>query len=256
MSNSISVKNLFFNFNNGFSIDNLSVDFKKGEFTSILGQNGSGKTTLVKLLVRLLKQKKGELFLFDKNYSDISNKDFYKKVAFVPQTFSSVFPFSVFEIILMGRTPYLNYYGYENDNDIKKVKEVSEQLEISYLLKKSINEISGGELQRVIIARAIVQDTDILVLDEPNSHLDIKNQLFIFDILKSLNGNGKTIITISHDLELSMIYSQRIIFMKEGKIIFDGPPQAAFEKSVLSRVYDIDFDKISNKNIFNTSLIQ
>lgn len=250
--NSISAKNIFFYFNKYsrkiFCLNDISFDVSERDFISILGPNGSGKTTLVKILVQLIKQKKGELFLYNQNFNKFPIKEFYKNVSFVPQSFNCIFPFTVFEIILMGRTPYFNKLGFENEKDIKIVLEIMEQLEITPLKDKSINEISGGELQRVIIARAIVQETNILILDEPNSHLDIKHQIFIFDLLKELNNKGKTIIIISHDLTLSMIYSNRIIYLKGGNILFDGIPKDASDKNLISEVYEIDYERLYSGN--------
>ena len=140
----------------------------------------------------------------------------------MPQNTVSVYPFSVHEIVMMGRTPHLNFSGYENSNDKKIVSEALEYVGIYDLRNKGINEVSGGEAQRAFIARAIVQEPEIILLDEPNAHLDIHHQISIFNLLKIFNKEKElTIITVSHDLNLTGHYGQRGILMDNGKIIGD-----------------------------------
>src|SRR5690606_22832745 len=122
-----------------------------------------------------------------KDYKTFSRKELAKRISFVPQKYYSVYPFSIFEIVAMGRTPYLNLLGFEKDDDIKKINNVLDLVGISHLKNKSINSVSGGEAQRAFIARALVQEPDLILLDEPNAHLDLEHQISIFDLLKSLN---------------------------------------------------------------------
>jgi iron complex transport system ATP-binding protein len=241
--NLLEIKNLCFSYP-GYAdykrvLNAISFSVKKGEFLSILGPNGSGKTTLLKTLAKLLVPTKGSIVLSGIDYSRFKSKDFFKIVGYVPQKFYSIFPYTVFEIILMGRTPYLSSFGFENDQDIDKVKNVLNILEIEELTHKSVNEISGGELQKVILARALAQDTDVLLLDEPSTHLDLKHQVSIFNHLKKINSAGKTIISVSHDINLSAIYSDRIIFLKEGSILEDGAISEVFTEEIIQKTFEV-----------------
>ncbi len=240
---SLEIKNLSFVYYGTPSekkvLNNISFKIDKGDFLSIIGPNGSGKTTLLKIIARLLIPTEGSVSLKNISYKDYNLKTFYKLVSYVPQKFYSVFPYSVFEIILMGRTPYFGLYGFESDKDISIVESMMQTLNIEDLRKKSINEISGGELQKVILARALAQDSEILLLDEPSTHLDLKHQIAIFNYLKKINEKGKTIISVSHDINLSALYSNRIIFLKEGTILKDGPTAEVFTEELIQKTFEI-----------------
>lgn len=221
-------------------LTNINLNFKSNEFTVILGPNGSGKTTLIKIIARLLKPVSGHIFLNDIQYEKIKIKDFYKKVSYVPQKFFSIYPYTVFEIVLMGRSLNFNYWGFESHNDVKNVNETLERLELSHLASKRINEISGGELQKVILAKSLVQETDILLLDEPNTHLDVKHQIQIFEILKSLKEKGKTIIAVSHDINLASFYADRLIFIKDGLIKYEGDINSTLKEEIIEEIFEIE----------------
>lgn len=249
----IKILNLSFNyqFNPERKIlRDISLTFNANEFSVILGPNGSGKTTLIKLIARLLKPVSGKLFLKDIPYEKIRIKDFYKQISYVPQKFISIYPYTVYEIVLMGRSLNFSFLGYESQNDVKKVNKILERLELSHLTKKRINEISGGELQKVILARSLVQETEIILLDEPNTHLDLKHQIQIFELLKSLKENGKTIIAVSHDINLASFYADRLIFIKNGMIKYDGDIASTLKEDIIEEIFEIEnkilFDPLEN----------
>lgn len=227
-------------------ISDLNLTFNEGEFAVILGPNGSGKTTLIKLIARLLKPVSGKIFLRDIPYDKIKSKDFYKEISYVPQKFYSIYPYTVFEIVLMGRSLNFNFLGYESEEDIEKVTEILEMLELNHLSNKKINEISGGELQKVILARSLAQETNIILLDEPNTHLDIKHQIKIFELLKSLQKKNKTIIAVSHDINLASFYADRLLLIKEGKIKYDGNIDSVLKEDIIEEIFEIE-----NKVIFD-----
>lgn len=229
-------------------LNNINLEFNKNEFTVILGPNGSGKTTLIKIIARLLKPIKGKLFLENVSYELIKQKDFYRRVSYVPQKFFSIYPYTVFEIVLMGRSLNFNFLGFENQNDINKVNEILERLELTHLAKKRINEISGGELQKVILARSLVQETDILLLDEPNTHLDLKHQIQVFELLSSLKNQDKTIIAVSHDINIASFYADRLIFIKEGLIRYDGDINTVLKEEIIEEIFEIE-----NKVLLDTN---
>lgn len=231
-------------------LKNIDLNFDRNQFTVILGPNGSGKTTLVKIIARLLKPTTGKLFLMDQPYDKIGVQKFYKLVSYVPQKFYSIYPYTVFEIVLMGRSLHFNFLGFENREDIKKVNKVLKQLGLEHLSKKRITEISGGELQKVILARSIVQDAEIFLLDEPNTHLDLKHQIQIFELLKNLQSSGKTIIAVSHDINLASFYADRLIFLKDGSVRYDGDINTVLKEEIIEEIFEVEnkvvFDPVEN----------
>lgn len=225
----------------GFHLEDINLQIGRGEFVSILGPNGSGKSTLLKLMTGLLVPSAGKIILKEKPFSSYSRKNIAKNIAFVPQASLSVFPFSVYEIVMMGRTPHLNLLGFEKKQDHNKVLDILDLVEIGHLRNHSINEISGGEAQRAYIARALVQDPKLLLLDEPNAHLDIKHQLSIFDLIKKLNIERKlTVISISHDFNLAAFYSDRIVLMKDGHVFKDDKTAIILTSKNIKDVFGVE----------------
>jgi len=242
----IEIKNLKFNYQKkiagtGFELDIPNWTVNDGDFVGLLGPNGCGKSTLLRLLCNLSDPKEGTIEINQKNICNLERKEIAKKIAYVPQSTQSIFPFSVYEIILMGRTPYLNMMGFENQKDKDIVSEAMALMEIEHLKLKGINELSGGEAQRVFIARALAQKADVILLDEPNAHLDIEHQIKIFDILKKINDEeGKTIISVSHDLNLVGIYSKKVTFIVNGKIVLHGDKPEMLNESNIREIFGIN----------------
>ncbi|NOX17312.1 MAG: ABC transporter ATP-binding protein [Chlorobi bacterium] len=221
-------------------MSDISFNLPKGSFLSILGPNGSGKSTLLKLIAGLYKPDKGKVILNDREISLFIKKELASVLSYVPQTIYSVFPYSVFEIVMMGRNPHLNMFGVEKKKDVEIVEEYLELLEISELKSKGINEISGGEAQRAFIARALAQEPELIILDEPNAHLDIKHQILIFEILSELiEKKNISVISVSHNLNLIAQFSDRIIALKKGRLILDGDREAIFSSANINDIFDV-----------------
>lgn len=213
----------------------------RGTFASIIGSNGCGKSTFLKLLARLIKPNSGEIYYHGAEQNSIDLNDYARKVSYVPQQVYSIFPYSVYEVVMMGRTPYLGIMGFEKNIDVTIVKDALEQMEVWHLRSKGLNEISGGEVQRVIIARALAQKAELILLDEPNSHLDIEHQFKIFNVLHHLNKTeGITVVTVSHDLNLVGIYSQEIVLMQGGSIILDGKKEDVLNEKNIKDAFNIN----------------
>jgi len=226
---------------NNFSLGPLTLEIKKGEKAAILGPNGSGKSTLLKIAAGIYKPVKGNILLGGKKYSDFSVKDLAKQIAFVPQNTVTVYPFTIYEIVMMGRTPYLNYFGYENNADCEIVEQALESVDILHLKEKAITQVSGGEIQRAFIARALAQQSDLVLLDEPNSHLDIKHQIELFDLLEKLSREKEiTFISVSHDLNLAARYFERCILIKDGKIASDGKTEDIINRDSIRTVFGVN----------------
>ncbi|MCZ7601418.1 MAG: ABC transporter ATP-binding protein [Melioribacteraceae bacterium] len=254
----LTLKKVAFKYNDdpdGFTLNDIYLVVNPGEFVTILGPNGSGKSTLLNLILGISTPNSGEILFEGKNYKTFSRKELAKRISFVPQKYYSVYPFSIFEIVAMGRTPYLNFLGFEKDDDIKKINNVLDLVGISHLKNKSINSVSGGEAQRAFIARALVQEPDLILLDEPNAHLDLEHQISIFDLLKSLNNEKKlTIIMVSHDLNLSGCYSHRMIFMKDGKIYLDDIKHKVLTEENISAVFNVNAKIYNYGNNINVAI--
>jgi iron complex transport system ATP-binding protein len=191
----------------------VSFDVPSGDFLSLLGPNGSGKSTLLRLLDRILLPQEGTISLQDRPLNAFHRREIARTVAYVPQEGLWVFPFTVLEVVLMGRSPYIGRFGFEQSRDIELAETVMKRVDIDHLAMKPLTALSGGERQRVLIARALCQQPRILLLDEPNAHLDIAHQIDIFKILRSENEKGLTIISVSHDLNLAATFSRRVMLL-------------------------------------------
>ena len=237
----LTIKNLSFAYNGSNVLDNISFDVSSGCFLSILGPNGSGKSTLINLISKVLKNYKGEIIVKDRSLKNLNSKEIAKLVAVVPQYSNAGFDFLVGELVMMGRFPYISRFGREGKQDFDIVEDVMEKTKTRTLYKKRFNELSGGEKQRVIIAQALVQDTPIILLDEPTSHLDINFQIEIMDLFYKLNTDeGKTIIGVFHDINLAANYSKKAILLKNGMVFGYGEINDTITKENIKKVFNSD----------------
>jgi len=247
----IEAKNVKFSYDTEYVIKNVSFVLQQGEFLGIIGPNGAGKSTILKLLCRILTPKSGSIIVFDKNISTIHRKDLARQIAFVPQETHFALNFSVENIVLMGRYPYLGVFQREGRRDIEAVEYTLERADILEFRKRPINSLSSGERQRVVIARALAQQPQILLLDEPTSHLDLHHQFAIMELLKRLNTLGISVIIVNHDLNLASLYCRRLLLMYEGGIHSEGTPQSLINERTLQEVYktEVKIIKHPDKNI-------
>ena len=217
----------------------VSIDSKSREFIGIIGPNGSGKSTLLKCIYRTLKPNNGCIMLGEEDISKMSVKESAKKLAVVAQHNYYNFDFSVGEVVLMGRSPHKKSLEPDNSEDYDIVNESLEKVGMLGFKNRSFSTLSGGEQQRVILARALAQQTPCLILDEPTNHLDIKYQLSLLNIVKSLN---LTVISAIHDLNIAAMYCDRLFVMKNGQIVGSGVPQEVLTKEFIKEIYDIDVE--------------
>jgi len=239
--NSISAKNLKFSYYDTPVLKNLNFEIKKNSFISILGPNGAGKSTIVKLISKVLTGYGGEILVEGQNIKNLSQIEIAKKIAVVPQSTSIGFNFSVFETVMMGRYPYLSRFKSESQEDHKIVTEVMKVTRTEIFKDKNYNELSGGEKQRVIIAQTLVQNSPIIILDEPTSHLDINFQIEFMELFFSLfKENKKTIIGIFHDINLAIQYSEKIMLLKDGDIFCYGNVEEVITRTNMMSVFNSD----------------
>lgn len=221
-----------------FKLSDVSFTISKGTFLSILGPNGSGKSTLLRIIDKILLPISGNIKIFEKDYYTISRKELSKYISYVPQTIPANFPFTVFEIVLMGRTPYLGGIGFENKKDIEIAIAAMEKTDTIHLANRRIQNISGGEMQRVFLARALTQQAPILLLDEPNTHLDLKHQIDILNLIKKLTQEIElTVISVFHDINLASLYSDLILVLNQGKVYTFGRPETVLNEENIRQVF-------------------
>lgn len=219
-------------------VKDISLDINQGDFMGIIGPNGSGKTTLLRLATRVLRPRKGRIYLRGEDIFQMDLKEFCRNIAFVSQDVATNFSFTVMEVVLMGRIPHLKRLQFETKKDIKITEEVLSVSDTLNLKEKMMDELSAGERQRVIIARALAQEPILLFLDEPTSHLDIGHQIQILDLLKRLNRqNNLTIAMVLHDLNLSSAYCNRIVLLDNGSIFREGNPEQVLTYQNIEAVY-------------------
>jgi len=219
-------------------IKGISLDINQNDFMGIIGPNGSGKTTLIRLVTRVLHARSGEIFFKGENILQMDLKEFCCKIAFVSQDITTDFSFTVSEIVSMGRIPHLKRLQFETKKDTEIIEKALSATDTLDLKDKRIDELSAGERQRVIIARALSQEPVLLLLDEPTSHLDIGHQIQILDLLKKLNSqNNLTTVMILHDLNLASAYCNRIVLLDKGAVFKEGRPEEVLTYQNIESVY-------------------
>jgi len=206
------------------------------EFVGIIGPNGSGKSTFLKCVYRVQRPTSGSIMLDGKPMDELSFRDSALKLAVVAQHNFYNFDFSVLEVVLMGRTPHKKILERDNAEDFRIAREALRTVEMEKFEKRSFSTLSGGEQQRVILARALTQQTECLVLDEPTNHLDIKYQLQIMDIVKRLN---LTVVSAIHDLNIAAMYCDKLVALKDGKIVGAGTPQKLLTEQFIYDMYEV-----------------
>lgn len=221
----------------------VTMVVRQGEFVGLIGPNGSGKSTLLRALTGILPLHAGEVLLEGQPLASYSRRQIAQKIAVVSQITGSIFSFTVEDYVLMGRTPYLGRLQAQQARDIHIAWEAMELADITPLASRPITELSGGELQRAKIAQALTQQADILLLDEPTAFLDINHQHDIFELLARFNREqGKTIICVSHDLNLAAQYCERLVVLAEGRVYTQGSPRAVINAQMIEQVYHVQVE--------------
>ncbi|MBE6521242.1 MAG: ABC transporter ATP-binding protein [Candidatus Methanomethylophilaceae archaeon] len=217
-------------------VDSASLHVDEGEFVGLLGPNGSGKSTLLKTIYRTMKRDSGDIVLDGKHLDDLSLKESALLMSVVTQHNYYNFDFKVEEVVMMGRTPHKKTMEMDDDNDRAIVEDALKKVNMLDMKNRNFSSLSGGEQQRIILARALAQQTPCLILDEPTNHLDIKYQLEVLDIVKEL---GCTTLCALHDLNLAAEYCDRIYILLDGKIVREGVPEEVITEEMIQEIYGV-----------------
>ncbi|MFP4467170.1 MAG: ABC transporter ATP-binding protein [Candidatus Goldiibacteriota bacterium] len=238
----IEVKNLEFSYlkKESFKLDIPCLKFRAGAITSLIGPNGSGKTTLLKIITGIIDGFNGEVIINGRSSSDYTGREKGRMLAYIPQTGSDIFDFSVEELVLMGRRPYMSFLGNPGGSGKEKTESVMRSFGLLDKRHRKMSALSGGEKKAVYICRAIVQEADVFVMDEAAAFLDIHHTADTMRSVKKLAGEGKTVIMVSHDINICSEVSDDIIIMKNGAVEYSGSPEETLTENNIKKVYEFD----------------
>ncbi|MEW6283056.1 MAG: ABC transporter ATP-binding protein [Candidatus Eremiobacterota bacterium] len=230
----IEVRDVAFAYGRRSALKGISLSVRPGEFLGVLGPNGSGKSTLLRLMAGLLQPASGRVTLEGTDLSRIPRRELAGRLAFVPQRVDFVFPFTAGELVMMGRYARMQGPGLDESPHREAVRQAMQRTGVEDLAGRRVTELSGGEAQRVRVAQALAQEAELLLLDEPNSHLDVNHQL---ELMELLCGLGRTVVASLHDLNLASLYCDRLVLLQAGSLAVHGPPAEVLTEDTLERTF-------------------
>lgn len=241
-TNWLSVEQLSWKADNKLILNNLTFSVTQGEFVGVVGPNGAGKSSLLRCLYRKYTPTSGKIYFNQSLIHNIARREFAKKVAVVLQEPPTQFQLKVSDVIRMGLTPHKPLLSFDTRQDHQRIIKAAQQVDILAKLAMDFNDLSGGEKQRAMIARAIVQSPELLIMDEPTNHLDVRHQIDVLQLARSL---GITIIVSIHDLNLALSYCDRLILLDQGKMVTFGTPDEVLTQTNLAEVFQVNAKKIT-----------
>jgi iron complex transport system ATP-binding protein len=228
-------------------LDAVSFELHRAEFCGLLGPNGSGKSTLLRTLAGVLRPWSGRAELFGADVATLSPRAIARRVAVIPQGVTMLFPFTVREIVAMGRHPHLGRFEREGHRDRQAIDDALVETDTAALAHRPVDELSGGERQRVVIARALAQEPELILLDEPTTHLDINHQIEVFELLARLNRErALTVLAVSHEVNVCAEFCRRLVLLKDGRVVADGTPAELLTPELVRDVYDAPVHVLAN----------
>lgn len=236
----ITVHNLSVGYGDTTIINNLNLSIPKGRITALIGPNGCGKSTLLKALARIHKPMHGEVLLDGTTLSSFGEKSLAQRLSLLPQTLQSPEGISVQRLVEYGRSPYLSHWGRLSVHDKALVQRAMEQTGISDLAPVPLSSLSGGQRQRVWIAMILAQDTDVVMLDEPTTYLDLSHQIELMKLMREMNNQGKTVVVVLHDLNQACRYCDHLVVMHRGEVVSQGSPKDIFTPELLKNVFSLN----------------
>ena len=248
MSELMKVEDLRFSWGDNLVIDSVDFIVKENELISILGKNGAGKSTLLKCLNKILRPNSGKITIHGEDITELDILTISKKMSYVPQSITSNFSMDVFDVILLGRRPYINWSVGENDRNL--VSKTIDKMGLSDFAFRRFDRLSGGEKQRVIIAKAVAQDPELFLFDEPTSDLDLKNQIEVMKELRKIvsEENGKAAVIAIHDINIASRFSDRIMLLHEGEIISNGKPSDVLTPENIELVFEVTSKQVMDED--------
>ena len=235
----LEIRGVSFDYNSRPVLKDVKIEVKEGEMVSLLGPNGSGKTTLLRCIDGMLKPKRGGISIDGKDVREMKKNDLAKLLGYVPQRAVNVLPCSVFDAVMIGRRPYVGWGSGKKDREV--VFEILKLMGLEDMTLRSFDGISGGEMQKVLIAKALAQEPEILLLDEPTSNLDLRHQLDVLKIIGEIVKEEKvSALMAMHDLNLASRFSDRIVLLKEGKVYDVGDPKSVITPESIRSVYGVE----------------
>jgi iron complex transport system ATP-binding protein len=238
MKTAVAIQDLSHAFGTHQVLKGLSFSIIGGDFFIIIGPNGSGKTTLMKLMAGVLKPGTGRIQILARDVRSFTHKSLARRIAYVPQRLEVGFPFTVDETVLMGRAPHQNALGLPQATDIETARQAMEITEVTHLAHRKLDQLSGGEQQRVFIARALCQEPEIILLDEPTASLDLSHQVRVMDLMEKLKiEKGVTVVMVSHDVNLAAMYGDKLLLLMNGAIASQGLPHEVLTYQNLEQTY-------------------
>ncbi len=230
--------------------DDISFQFRKGMLYALMGGNGSGKTTILRCLSGILSRDAGSITIAGRSIESLSRQECARLMSVVPQEHTIIFPYLVSNMVIMGRAPYIGSFSNPSEKDKAIAQEAMHETGITHLSDKLYTKISGGERQLVLIARALAQNTPIMILDEPTNHLDFRNQIRVLSILKRLvRDKGLLAIIATHDPNHALNYADEVMILHQGRIISRGSPQEVINSRNIKQVYAVDVEEIRKENL-------
>lgn len=242
MGLNLELRDLTCGYRNHAVIRNISITIEEGDVLCLLGPNGSGKTTFFKTILGLLKCQKGEIYLDGHNIKNWSHSKIARSIGYIPQSHHPQFPFKVIDIVLMGRTAHLGPFAAPSEADIEIAEKAIDVLKINYLKDRIYTEISGGERQLVLIARALAQQSPVLLMDEPTASLDFGNQVMVLSRIQQLASSGLSIIMACHFPEHAFLYGTKTLLFRQGEVYGFGNPEATVTEDNIKALYGVDVE--------------
>jgi iron complex transport system ATP-binding protein len=220
----------------------VSLALAPGEIVALVGRNGAGKTTLFRVASRILRPDRGEVRIGGRPQAALSRRELARELGVVPQDVGIAFPFSAVEVVLMGRTPHQSGLGFETREDLERARAAMQAVGVAELASRSVLELSGGERQLVLVARALAQDPRVLLLDEPTAHLDLRHRTVVFERVRRFVEGGRSALVVSHDLNLAARSCDRIALLAEGRLLACGAPTDVLDAAALRATFAIEAD--------------